>query len=245
MIKSQQIKGSGSIHSFLPEDERPARKKKNILKREFTNESDGEAMKIIGINASPRKKANTQTLVEAILGGAAEKGAESRLVNLRDLAINGCLGCEGCKKHLGKCVQKDDLTPLLQELTTYDAIVLGTPVYWFHVTAQFKVLVDRLYSFLAFGENPDSGEPTIQSAFPAGKKFVLVISRGDTEPPGLFPQFYDHLNEWLNLIPMTLGAGAYEFFHQYGADMDRKAAANDSALLEKARVAGAGLVSST
>ena len=110
-------------------------------------------MNIIGINASPRKKANTQTLVEKVLQGAAEKGAETRLVNLRDLAINGCLGCEGCKKHLGKCVQKDDLTPLLQELTTYDAIVMGTPVYWFHVTAQFKMLVDRLYSFMAFGKN--------------------------------------------------------------------------------------------
>ena len=35
-------------------------------------------MKVIGINASPRKKANTQTLVEAILAGAAKKGAEIR-----------------------------------------------------------------------------------------------------------------------------------------------------------------------
>lgn len=202
-------------------------------------------MRVIGINASPRKKANTQTLVQAVLDGAAEKGAETRLVNLRDLAINGCLGCEGCKKHLGKCVQKDDLTPLLQELTTYDAIVMGTPVYWFHVTAQFKMLVDRLYSFMAFGKNPETGAPTIQSAFPAGKKFIFLISRGDPDPPALFPQFYDHLDEWLNLVPMTLGAGAYEFIHQYSADIDRKAALNDAPLLEKAKAAGAGFVSST
>jgi multimeric flavodoxin WrbA len=64
-------------------------------------------MKVIGINASPRKRANTQTLVESILNGAAEKGAETRLVNLREFKINGCLGCEGCKKHLelGFCYQ--------------------------------------------------------------------------------------------------------------------------------------------
>ena len=43
-------------------------------------------MKVIGINASPRKKANTQTLVQAVLDGAAEKGALTRLVNLRELA---------------------------------------------------------------------------------------------------------------------------------------------------------------
>jgi multimeric flavodoxin WrbA len=202
-------------------------------------------MKVIGINASPRKKANTQTLVERILEGAAEGGAETRLVNLRELQINGCLGCEGCKKHLGKCVQKDDLTVLLQELTTYDAIVLGTPVYWYHVTAQLKMLVDRLYCFLEFGENPETGEATVKSEFPSGKKIIFVISRGDLEPTEVFPQFYDYMNEWLNLIPLSLGAGSYEFFHQYGTGIDRKSATNDPGILEKAKAAGAGLLSST
>ena len=200
-------------------------------------------MKVIGINASPRKKANTQTLLEALLEGAEENGAEIRLVNLRELDINGCLGCEGCKKHLGKCVQKDDLTTLLQEMTTYDAIVLGTPVYWYHVTAQFKMLVDRLYCLLEFGENPETGEPTINSAFPGGKSMLLLISRGDIEPPTLFPQFYDHMNEWLNLIPMSLGAGKFEIFHQYGTGIDRKSAINDPELLKKAKAAGAVLLS--
>lgn len=201
-------------------------------------------MKVIGINTSPRKNANTQTLVESILNGAAEQGAQTRLVSLRELNINGCLGCEGCKKHLGKCVQKDDLTELLREMTTYDAIVMGTPVYWYHVTAQFKMLVDRLYCFMKFEENSETGEQTIHSEFPAGKKFIFVISRGETEPPGLFPQFYDHLNEWLNLIPLSLGAGSYEFFHQYGAEIDRKSAKNDPEILQKANTAGAGLVPS-
>ena len=199
-------------------------------------------MNVIGINASPRKRANTQTLVETILDGAAQAGAQTRLVNLRELSINGCIGCEGCKKKPGHCVQKDDLSPLLQEMTAYDAIVLGTPVYWFHVTAQFKMLVDRLYSFLEFKQNSETGQPEIDSAFPAGKAFLLVISRGDPEPPPLFPQFYEHLNEWLNLIPLTLGAGKYDFFHQYAADIDRKAAVNDPELLARARDAGAGLL---
>ena len=202
-------------------------------------------MKVLGINASPRKNANTQTLVEAVLEGASEKGAQTRLVNLREMNINGCLGCEGCKKHLGKCVQKDDLTILLQEMTAYDAIVMGTPVYWYHVTSQFKMLVDRLYCFMELGENSETGEQTIRSEFPTGKKFIFLISRGDPEPPDIFPQFYDYMNEWLNLIPLSLGAGSYEIFHQYGAHMDRKSAKNDSGLLEKARAAGSGLVSST
>ena len=199
-------------------------------------------MKVLGINASPRKNANTQTLVEAILDGASDKGAETRLVNLRELNINGCLGCEGCKKQLGKCVQKDDLTPLLQEMTTYDAIAMGSPVYWYQVSAQFKMLVDRLYSFMAFSEDPNTGEPSIESAFPSGKNFVLLISRGDPEPAAVFPQLYNYLDEWLNLIPFSLGAGHFEILHQYGADVDRKAAKNDATMLEKAKAAGVMLV---
>jgi hypothetical protein len=42
---------------------------------------------------------------------------------------------------------------------------------------------------------------------------------------------------------LTLGAGNYEFLHQYGADIDRKAALNDPTLIEKAKVAGMRLVS--
>lgn len=198
-------------------------------------------MKVIGINASPRKNANTQTLVSAMLSGAAGKGAQTRLVNLRELDINGCKGCEGCKAHVGKCVQKDDLTPLLQEMTAYDAVVLGTPVYWYHVTAQFKMLVDRLYSFSEFNENPETGETTYRSGFPAGRRFVIVISRGDPEPPTLFPRYYEHLNEWLQVIPLSLGSDRYEIFNHYGADLDRKAAQNDTGLLDRARAVGAGL----
>lgn len=198
-------------------------------------------MNVIGINASPRKSANTQTLVEAVLRGAARKGAKTRLVNLREMDIHGCLGCEGCKKQLGHCVQKDDLSPLLRDLTEYDAIVLGTPVYWFHVSAQFKMLVDRLYCFLESGTNPETGEEIFRFDFPAGKKFVMVLSRGDVEPASMLPGFYDQLNEWLNVVPLSLGAGSIAFLHQYGAEIDRKAAKNDAALIERAEVLGAGL----
>ena len=52
------------------------------------------------------------------------------------------------------------------------------------------------------------------------------------------------MNEWLRLIPLALGIEKYEFLHQYDTNVDRKAARNDSQLLEKAKSAGATLVSS-
>ena len=74
---------------------------------------------------------------------------------------------------------------------------------------------------------------------------IILISRGDPEPPEMFPQFYVHLNEWLNLIPLSLGAGKYEIFHQYGTGIERKTARNDPEILDKAKKTGAGLISST
>ncbi len=74
--------------------------------------------------------------------------------------------------------------------------------------------------------------------FPAGKKFVLTLSRGDREPAEVLPQLYDHLNEWLNIIPLSLGAASIDFLHQYGSEIDRKSAKNDDNLIEKAQALG-------
>ncbi len=54
----------------------------------------------------------------------------------------------------------------------------------------------------------------------------------------MLSQLYDHLNEWLNIIPLSLGAGNIEFLHQYGAEIDRKSAKNDASLIEKAEALG-------
>jgi hypothetical protein len=95
---------------------------------------------------------------------------------------------------------------------------------------------------MELGENPETGEETIKSVFPVGKKMLIIISRGDPEPPPLLPQFYDYLDEWLNLTPLSLGIEKYEIFHQYGTSIDRKSAKNDSELLNKAQKAGAALL---
>jgi len=47
------------------------------------------------------------------------------------------------------------------------------------------------------------------------------------------------------LIPLSLGAGKYEIFHQYGTGLERKTARNDPEILNKAKKTGAGLISST
>ncbi|MBI4832202.1 MAG: flavodoxin family protein [Candidatus Lindowbacteria bacterium] len=199
-------------------------------------------MKVIAFNASPRKNGNTQSLLEAVLKGAASKDAETRLVNLRELNVKGCLGCDACKNDLGKCVQKDDLSPLLQEMKDCDAVVLGTPVYWFHVSSQFKALVDRLYCFYGWEVNPDTWEVKEINAFPEGKKFVIVTSRGDQENARTVPHLYKHLNEWLSVVATGMRASSTQFLNHYGSMNQKDSARDDSELTSKAESIGMSLV---
>ena len=99
---------------------------------------------ILGIVGSPRRGGNTEILADEVLAGAAEAGALTEKVMLSKLDIGPCRACDACKK-TGKCVQQDDMHALLEQMEQSDVWVLGTPVYYWGPTAQFKALVDRWY----------------------------------------------------------------------------------------------------
>jgi multimeric flavodoxin WrbA len=204
-------------------------------------ESGRMVMKVIGFNGSPRKNGNTATLVNSILKGAESRGASVRLVNLHELKMKGCLDCEECKKDLHRCVQKDDLSPILRELGEYDAIVLGTPVYWWHVNPPLKLLTDRFYCFFSEEVNPETGEVKYGTAFPQGRKFVVVTSRGDEEDAKLFPELYGYLTEWLKMLTAVMGASSTEFINHCGSLTDRNSARNNADLVARAESIGASL----
>ena len=105
-------------------------------------------MKIIGINASPRKGWNTDLMVNEALKGAASKGAETEMVQLFDLRFRGCISCFGCKKidgsGVGRCVCSDELLPVLDKIHHCDGLVLGSPIYIGDVTSSMRALIERL-----------------------------------------------------------------------------------------------------
>jgi multimeric flavodoxin WrbA len=103
---------------------------------------------IVILSGSPRKGGTTDRLVDALLTGAKEAGKSVSLFRVADLKIGGCLGCNHCFEEQGVCVQKDDMLPILDALRKADAIVLASPVYYFGVTAQLKLAIDRTYALL-------------------------------------------------------------------------------------------------
>ena len=97
-------------------------------------------MKFFAVNGSPRPKCNTAQLLDKALEGVKSvfPDAEVERINLYDFPFHGCKSCFACKvvngKHYGKCVQKDDLKPILEEVVESDGIILGSPIYLSDVT---------------------------------------------------------------------------------------------------------------
>lgn len=101
-------------------------------------------MKVIGINASPKgKKSNTLKLVQAVLSGAKDEGAEIEFVDLYSLQIEYCTACDACYAK-GDCTLIDDYSDLFEKLMNADGIILGAPNYIDSVPAAMKALFDRM-----------------------------------------------------------------------------------------------------
>ncbi len=104
--------------------------------------------KVIAINGSPRKQWNTATLLKKALDGAAGRGAATELVHLYDLNFKGCISCFACKlkdgKSYGRCAMRDDLTPVLEAVAAADALILGSPIYYWNITGEMLSFLERL-----------------------------------------------------------------------------------------------------
>jgi len=73
---------------------------------------------------------------------ARHEGAETELYSVAGKRIEPCRGCRTCAE-TGECVIEDDMQPLYGKLVEADAIVLGSPIYFYSMTAQAKAIMDR------------------------------------------------------------------------------------------------------
>ena len=98
---------------------------------------------IIIVSSSPRKDGNSETLCKEFKKGAMDAGHRVELICLREYKLNYCTGCYSCA-NTGKCFQEDGLNELSQKLIEADVIVFASPVYFYSMSGQLKVFIDRL-----------------------------------------------------------------------------------------------------
>lgn len=130
-------------------------------------------MKVLAVVGSRRKKGNTASLVRAALAGAQREGARTELVFLGDYAFRGCKGCEACKDTY-RCAVQDDMQKLYPVLLEADGLILGSPTYFYNVSADMKAFLDRLYCLEIFADGDRScwvGLPEV-----TGWKYAAAIA---------------------------------------------------------------------
>ena len=158
-------------------------------------------MKLLAINGSPRKKlSNTDRMLSPFLQGAKEAGAEVELVYLQGMKIKPCLGCFNCwLKTPGECLQKDDMTGLLDQLRQADVVVLATPLYVCGMTAQMKIMLDRIIPLaLPFIEVRD-GQCTHPFREGTKNSSLVLLSNCGFHEPHHFDELVAHLQAFARL----------------------------------------------
>lgn len=177
--------------------------------------------KVVAFVGSPRKNGNTATLVNEVIRGAQDAGSETTVFDLYDMNIKPCQGCLVCRK-TGQCVLQDDFQNMFKHIIDADAVVFGSPVYIWQVTAQMKLLWDRLCGL--FDEN---FKPRY-----AAKSLIMVYSQGNPNPQSFQTSF--QTNE---AVLKLFGLHVVDTILVSGGG-DPTTAANNKELLLKAYEAG-------
>jgi len=104
-------------------------------------------MKVLALNSSARAGGASKTgiMLDFLVQGLREKGAEVEVVNLYKKKINYCIGCFTCwTKTPGECIHKDDMSKeIYPKFLACDLCVMATPLYHYTVNAQMKTLIER------------------------------------------------------------------------------------------------------
>lgn len=97
---------------------------------------------VLVISSSLRSGSNSELLARAAMEGAAAAGHDVRWLSLKDKAVGFCRGCLACQ-NTGKCVIRDDMDEMLDQVRDADVLIFATPVYYYGMSGQLKTFLDR------------------------------------------------------------------------------------------------------
>lgn len=104
-------------------------------------------MFVLGLQGSPRKKGNSEYLLNTFLAACEDRGAETELVRTDKLDIQPCKELIVCEKK-GYCPLKDEMEPgFYGKIRRADVVVVASPVFFYGVSAQVKIFIDRCQMF--------------------------------------------------------------------------------------------------
>ena len=130
------------------------------------------SQQVVIVKGSPRKDGNSAALADQVAAGVQARGGTAESFYLHGMDIRPCTACDACRDDADtNCVIDDGMRALYPKLRHADALVIAGPVYWFTVSAQTKLFLDRCYAL---------GGPKGHAL--TGKRIGIVLTFADSDP---------------------------------------------------------------
>ncbi|OED30413.1 flavodoxin family protein [Methanosphaera sp. WGK6] len=195
-------------------------------------------MKFYAVNGSPRGK-NTSELIsktidglkdELVKNGVDTSSIEIEEVDLYKINFKGCMSCFSCKlidgPFYGTCPINDDLKELLEDIWNADGLVIGSPIYFGHITGETQSFIERLlFPKMVYG-----GENLLKKNIPTGLIITMNVQKemSDELYENSFKLLENYLKNIIGDVYRTTVYDTYQFddyskYENYLFDPEAKA----------------------
>ncbi len=137
-------------------------------------------MNIVAFHGSPRLGGNTDLLLAETVRAIDQSVHGVRVFRLNTMNIRPCQNCGGCDE-TGLCVIKDDMEDVYGAIRGADRVILASPIFFFGLSAQSKIMIDRCQAFWCDKYLLKRQLP----AGPFGKKGLLLLAGGMKKEIGI------------------------------------------------------------
>lgn len=189
--------------------------------------------KIVTVYGSPRHGGNTDTLLDKVVEGALTIACSLEKFYARNFRISGCTACGGCN-NTGICVIDDEMQTLYPFFEEADLIFISSPVHFYGISAQLKLIIDRSQAMwarhsLSVYRNKHNPEDSMRTGY--------LIAAGATAGSKLFSGMELTAKYFYDALGMRYGGGL--FFRGLEGKDDIWAKAD---FMEEARIFGINAV---
>ena len=135
-------------------------------------------MKVLLVRGNPRKTGVCERLADIFVDGLIAGGADVFDFDTTTAKISHCKGCLTCNfGEVGRCVIGDDMLEVCDYLSSADALICVSPVYFYAMSSQMKMFFDRCFPFVrGYSYNADLQRNENHLSFKKTDKKFLTIS---------------------------------------------------------------------
>ncbi len=134
--------------------------------------------KVLAFNGSARKQGNTSFLLDSFLKGVIKSDGKSEVIEAHKVNLDYCNGCLRCNLIKRCAIRGDEWNEISGKIMEADVLVFATPIYFHHVSAQLKKIIDRFRSFVHVQITETGLKHTPHTDW--NKDFVLLLSLGSS-----------------------------------------------------------------